>query len=98
MADSIVPGYIEDTRTDPLYRDAMRAVLDTNRASIATVQRVLRIGYNRAARMIETMEAEGFVSPPGFQTGERKVLHALHVALDNVEAPDAWAERDWSNE
>jgi S-DNA-T family DNA segregation ATPase FtsK/SpoIIIE len=58
---------------DPLYDEAAAFVLNTRRASISSVQRQLRIGYNRAARLIEQMEAAGLVSPMG-RNGQREVL------------------------
>ena len=58
---------------DPLYDEAVAIVLKTRRASISSVQRQLRIGYNRAARLIEDMERAGLVS--AMQTnGNREVL------------------------
>jgi S-DNA-T family DNA segregation ATPase FtsK/SpoIIIE len=48
---------------DELYDDAVRIVLETGQASISMIQRRLRIGYNRAARMVEEMEREGLVAP-----------------------------------
>ncbi|WP_426400265.1 DNA translocase FtsK 4TM domain-containing protein [Ralstonia sp. R-29] len=62
-----------DTEADPLYDEAAAFVLNTRRASISSVQRQLRIGYNRAARLIEQMEAAGLVSPMG-RNGQREVL------------------------
>jgi S-DNA-T family DNA segregation ATPase FtsK/SpoIIIE len=59
--------------SDPLYDDAASFVLNSRRASISAVQRQLRIGYNRAARLIEQMEAAGLVSPMG-RNGTREVL------------------------
>ncbi|WP_345295693.1 DNA translocase FtsK [Luteimonas vadosa] len=58
---------------DPLYDDAVRVVTETRRASISGVQRRLKIGYNRAARLVEAMEAAGVVSPPE-HNGDRTVL------------------------
>ncbi len=57
------PGGFGDDEDDELYDQAVRLVADTKQASISMVQRRLRIGYNRAARMIERMEAEGVVGP-----------------------------------
>ena len=48
---------------DELYDEAVRIVVETNQASISMIQRRLRIGYNRAARMVEQMEHEGMVMP-----------------------------------
>ncbi|QOC24230.1 DNA translocase FtsK 4TM domain-containing protein [Wenzhouxiangella sp. AB-CW3] len=58
---------------DELYDKAVAYVLESRRASISSVQRHLRIGYNRAARLIEEMEAQGVVSPPE-HNGQREVL------------------------
>jgi S-DNA-T family DNA segregation ATPase FtsK/SpoIIIE len=58
---------------DPLYDEACAYVLETRRASISSVQRKLRIGYNRAARLIEAMEAAGVVSAMD-AAGGREVL------------------------
>ena len=57
---------------DPLYDDAVSFVTQSGKASISSVQRALRVGYNRAARMIETMEQTGVVSPS--VNGKREVL------------------------
>ena len=59
--------------SDPLYDEAVSFVTESRRASISAVQRKLRIGYNRAARMIETMEMAGVVSEMG-TNGSREVL------------------------
>ena len=62
-----------DAETDALYDEAVAIVLKTRRPSISLVQRHLRIGYNRSARLIEQMERAGLVSP--MQTnGNREVL------------------------
>jgi S-DNA-T family DNA segregation ATPase FtsK/SpoIIIE len=62
-----------DAEADPLYDQAVQIVLKTRRASISLVQRHLRIGYNRAARLIEQMERAGLVS--GMATnGNREIL------------------------
>ncbi len=58
---------------DPLYDEAVAIVLKSRRASISSVQRHLRIGYNRAARLIEDMERAGLVSPMQ-SNGNREVL------------------------
>jgi S-DNA-T family DNA segregation ATPase FtsK/SpoIIIE len=68
-----------DAESDPLYDQAVAIVLKTRRASISLVQRHLRIGYNRAARLIEQMERAGLVS--AMQTnGNRDVLAPASAA------------------
>ncbi len=59
--------------SDPLYDEAVAFVTESRKASISSVQRKLRVGYNRAARLIETMEASGVVSEMG-ANGNREVL------------------------
>jgi S-DNA-T family DNA segregation ATPase FtsK/SpoIIIE len=58
---------------DPLYDQAVQIVLQNKRASISLVQRHLRIGYNRAARLIEDMERAGLVSSMA-SNGNREIL------------------------
>jgi S-DNA-T family DNA segregation ATPase FtsK/SpoIIIE len=62
-----------DAEQDPLYDQAVQVVMDTRKASISGVQRRLKIGYNRAARMVETMEAAGLVGPLQ-SNGAREIL------------------------
>ncbi len=62
-----------DGETDPLYDQAVRIVTETRRASVSGIQRRLKIGYNRAARMVETMEQVGLVSELQ-SNGSREVL------------------------
>ncbi|MEQ1474036.1 MAG: DNA translocase FtsK, partial [Candidatus Acidiferrum sp.] len=66
------PGGAEDV-DDDLYQDAIRVVCDAGRASTSTLQRRLRIGYGRAARLIDLMEKDGIVGPPE-GTKPREVL------------------------
>lgn len=62
-----------DAESDPLYDEAVAFVINSRRASISAVQRHLRIGYNRSARLLEQMEVAGLVSPMG-RNGMRDVL------------------------
>ena len=63
----------EDSESDPLYDEAVKLVTESRNASISSVQRRLRIGYNRAARLVEQMEDVGIVGP--LETnGKREVL------------------------
>ncbi len=66
-------GLDADEELDPLFDQAVAFVVEKRRASISGVQRQFRIGYNRAARIIEQMEAQSIVSSPG-HNGNREVL------------------------
>jgi S-DNA-T family DNA segregation ATPase FtsK/SpoIIIE len=71
--DGVALGQNGDAESDPLYDQAVEVVLRTRRASISLVQRHLRIGYNRAARLIEQMERAGMVSAMQ-SNGNRDIL------------------------
>ena len=85
VVDTEIPGTVdlsEETKAggggdsgEPLYDEAVAFVIESRRASISSVQRKLRIGYNRAARLIEAMEEAGVVSAMNSQ-GNREVLVA----------------------
>ncbi|WP_267880320.1 DNA translocase FtsK [Cupriavidus metallidurans] len=64
-----------DGEADPLYEQAVEVVMACKRPSISYVQRHLRIGYNRAARLLETMESRGVVTSMD-SSGNRAVLRA----------------------
>jgi S-DNA-T family DNA segregation ATPase FtsK/SpoIIIE len=68
-----VPEGASDAESDPLYDQAVALVLETRKASVSWVQRRLKIGYNRAARMVEQMESAGIVGPSG-AGGNREIL------------------------
>ncbi|MDO9241046.1 MAG: DNA translocase FtsK, partial [Methylicorpusculum sp.] len=63
----------DDSETDPLYDEAVMFVTESRKASISSVQRRFKVGYNRAARMIEDMESAGIVSSAE-TNGSREVL------------------------
>lgn len=67
IADSV------EDEADPLYAEAVEFVLESNKASISSVQRKLRVGYNRAANLIEKMQDDGIVSEPN-PNGSREIL------------------------
>ena len=62
-----------DDENDPLYDEAVAIVTESRRASISSVQRKLKIGYNRAARLVEAMEMAGVVTEAG-NNGQREVI------------------------
>lgn len=74
-AENALPGEqtSRDEDLDPLFDEAVEFVVDSRRGSTSSVQRRFKIGYNRAARLIEQMEAQGIVSAPG-SNGQREVL------------------------
>ena len=65
--------YDNDAEKDVLYDQAVQIVIETKKASISGIQRRLKIGYNRAARMVESMEAAGLVGPLE-SNGAREIL------------------------
>ncbi|HSH48985.1 MAG TPA: DNA translocase FtsK, partial [Halomonas sp.] len=67
----------DDAEQDVLYDEAVAFVTESQRASISAVQRRFKIGYNRAARLVEAMEKAGVVSPMG-SNGAREVLARSH--------------------
>ncbi|MNF44608.1 DNA translocase FtsK [compost metagenome] len=71
--DGSSEGGGEGSEEDPLYDEAVRFVTESRRASISAVQRKLKIGYNRAARMIEAMEMAGVVTSMS-TNGSREVI------------------------
>jgi len=72
-ADTNAEGGGGDPEADPMYDQAVAVVLQNRRASISLVQRHLRIGYNRAARLLEQMEKSGLVSSMA-TNGNRDIL------------------------
>jgi S-DNA-T family DNA segregation ATPase FtsK/SpoIIIE len=67
-------GEDEDEMVDERYDDAVALVAEARQASISMIQRRLRIGYNRAARIIEKMEQEGIVGPSDGTSKPREVF------------------------
>ncbi|RJX71924.1 DNA translocase FtsK [Vibrio sinensis] len=73
--ESLLPGESmeADEDTDPLFDQVVEHVVQSRRGSVSGVQRRFKIGYNRAARIVEQLEAQGIVSAPG-HNGNREVL------------------------
>ncbi|QUM79725.1 DNA translocase FtsK 4TM domain-containing protein [Moritella sp. 5] len=74
-ADTLLPGEVAEgsSDVDELFDQAVYHVTETRRGSVSGVQRKFKIGYNRAARIVEEMEVQGIVSSPG-HNGNREVL------------------------
>ena len=74
VEDDAVPDIVDSASSDdPLYNDAVQIVMETKKTSISFIQRKLRIGYNRAANIIEAMEAKGVLSEQQ-SNGNREIL------------------------
>lgn len=74
--EALLPGEqqeMDEAESDPIYDEAVAFVTETQRVSVSSVQRKFRIGYNRAARIVEQMEMSGVVSTAG-NNGQRDVL------------------------
>jgi S-DNA-T family DNA segregation ATPase FtsK/SpoIIIE len=63
LSEEAAASEVSEDELDEKYEEAVQIVLETRQASISMLQRRLRVGYNRAARMIEVMEHQGIVSP-----------------------------------
>ncbi len=64
MNTAVVHGNLNDVRKDELFNKAVRLIINTSQASISLLQRRLGIGYNRAARLIDSIEEAGIIGPP----------------------------------
>ena len=73
LKQDLVDNLHTDAVDDPLYSEAVVFVVENNKPSVSAVQRKLRVGYNRSARLIEEMEKAGIISAPG-ANGAREVL------------------------
>ncbi|GLO24215.1 hypothetical protein PPUJ21368_20430 [Pseudomonas putida] len=69
---------------DPLYQEALSFVQSTRRASVSAIQRHLKIGYNRATRMIEQMESDGVVTPIDSNGGREVIAQAEQHPVDKI--------------
>ncbi len=77
-------GAGDDEEQDERWEDALRMVADTKQASISMIQRKLRIGYNRAARIVEMMESEGMIAPSDGTSKPREIyMDIIHAYLNS---------------
>ena len=81
-AENALPGEqtSRDEDLDPLFDEAVEFVVESRRGSTSSVQRRFKIGYNRAARLIEQMEGHGIVSAPG-SNGTRSAVTSTYERL-----------------
>ena len=89
------PESMDDGEDDALIEQAIAIIRETQRASTSSLQRRMRIGYTRAARIIDILEERGIVGPP-CGAGPREILIDLDVDIDNV-ALDPDGESDSEN-
>lgn len=87
-ADPDQADLVEESDIDPLFEEALAFVVETQKCSISSTQRKLRIGYNRAARIIDQLEAEGYVS----EVSERGVRTVLIESLDDEQETEEESE------
>ena len=73
----IVADYGAQDADDDMWRDAVQVVIDNHKASTSLLQRRLRIGYGRAARLIETMEEQGIVGQADGSRPREVLVHSL---------------------
>ena len=76
-----------DSADEPLYRDAVRVVVEAGKASTSLLQRRLRIGYGKAARMIETMEEQGIVGSADGTRPREVLVSSIDEVFGRNEAP-----------
>jgi S-DNA-T family DNA segregation ATPase FtsK/SpoIIIE len=79
--------YIANGQKDELYDEAVRVIMEGNQASVSILQRRMRLGYTRAARIIDTMEQEGLIGP--FEGSKpRRILVDREAWLNNDLIPE----------
>ncbi len=74
--DSLLPGEeIEgEDDIDPLFDEVVEFITETRKVSISSIQRKFRIGYNRSARLVDQLQAQGVISAPSGANSNRDVL------------------------
>ncbi len=82
------PSQSEASRRDPLYDEAVAVVQEAGRASVSLLQRRLQIGYTRAARLIDMMEADGVVGPDQGGSRGREVLAGREPVVETAPEPE----------
>jgi S-DNA-T family DNA segregation ATPase FtsK/SpoIIIE len=96
----VVADYGANDADDNLWRDAIQVVIDGKKASTSLLQRRLRIGYGRAARLVETMEEQGIVGPADGARPREVLVSSLDevfggdTATEAVEADDSVPDAD----
>lgn len=94
----MVADYGGQDADDDMYRDAVRAVIDGRKASTSLLQRRLRIGYGRAARLIETMEEQGIISHADGNRPREVLVSSLDEVFGGDGADDAVYNENFPND
>ena len=102
----VIADYGGQDSDDDMWRDAVRVVIENHKASTSLLQRRLRIGYGRAARLIETMEEQGIVGQADGSRPREVLVHSLDevfggstaMAADDDFAPEATSEETHLNQ
>jgi len=81
-------GLVDSEQTDEYYDDAVRLVIETNQASVSILQRRMRLGYTRAARLIDMMEQTGIVGPYVGSKPREILIDREQWLLDNAQGDD----------
>lgn len=95
----VVADYGGQDADDDMYKDAIQAVIDGRKASTSLLQRKLRIGYGRAARLIETMEEQGVISPADGNRPREVLISSMDEVFGGTPAggtPDAVLDENFS--
>jgi S-DNA-T family DNA segregation ATPase FtsK/SpoIIIE len=79
----VVMDYGANEADDDMFKDAVRCVIENRKASTSLLQRRLRIGYGRAARLIETMEEQGIVGPADGSRPREVLVNSMDAVFDN---------------
>ncbi len=90
----IVADYGGQDVDDDMWRDAVKVVIDNHKASTSLLQRRLRIGYGRAARLIETMEEQGIVGQADGSRPREVLIHSIDEVFGSSGASEADAALD----
>ncbi len=83
---------------DDVFRDAVRAVIEARKASTSLLQRRLRIGYGRAARLIESMEEQGIVGPADGSRPREVLVSSLDEVFGGGDGPDAVLDENFPDD
>jgi S-DNA-T family DNA segregation ATPase FtsK/SpoIIIE len=90
----IVADYGANDADDDMWKDAVHVVLENRKASTSLLQRRLRIGYGRAARLIETMEEQGIVGPADGARPREVLVSSMDEVFGSSDAPAAPVETE----